>query len=54
MAGIAGACGPLIASGYAQIAIDTNADFNSVAASNGYLLLGLGSVLLVAFVNKMS
>jgi len=42
MAGIAGACGPLVSSGYVAIARDTNASVNSVAASNGYLLLGLG------------
>jgi len=42
MAGLAGAVGPLVASGYAQIAIDTGASVNTVASSNGYLLIGLG------------
>lgn len=62
--GIAGACGPLVASGYVsnsfpsstsahsrllpqvQIALDTQSSINSVAASNGWLLIGLGYVFL--------
>ncbi|EPQ53334.1 MFS general substrate transporter [Gloeophyllum trabeum ATCC 11539] len=47
MAGLVGACGPLLAPGYATIALEWGVSTNDVAASNGDLVIALGCIMMV-------
>ncbi|TFK46317.1 putative cycloheximide resistance protein [Heliocybe sulcata] len=47
MAGLVGACGPLLAPGYATIAGEWGVTPNDVAASNGDLVIALGCIMML-------